>query len=636
MFKKVILIFLLPVMASGQLIDSDVMPFGAYSSTKAYESDYFTGELLDSMHMSLGFNQHTTAGFTVTATNNFNQHGIYPYPWVGWGQKYAYTHYVITHPESDSSQYYKTGFRKKGSDTILVDAFGDSCGYWYYAGNDTMLYGHGLLLKNNYSLWSEQYRFSPTLKIGVNPGADTGDIVGVFTAINQDYETADSLRFIDTIYVSDLPQDTIFHDTVLTLTNLLDNSNYFTVCDTIETYSTFFVEFFFKTSGQCTVFVDYFELYDQFGKQLMDGDFDADIADPSTNPDYEDKILGWFVKDTEFPANFRPFGYINNLINQAMVDSQWTNPAYGAAWVNHWYYDYYKELLRLAEPKVLWAYLYPIDDSTEYTGFTGYGLQADLNEFLVKPSAKVREALADMDYNKNTDGWMFTPQYWYCDSETGCGNEPRRRPTRAETRCMTYIGMCYHPEGIIAWKLDTSDDYSGNQGILKADKSLREGMGYAIRDDINPYIKAIDSTYLSLTWDDADYASPTHNPEVSLIQSIRAVSNTSEPNPDLGWFHVGEYHDASNNKYFMLVNRACSQGSSDPTEAPSVTAIVEFNSTLNLDYAFVIDIANDVDSNWNAIPETTYTAIMPDSNLYFTTILKAGEGRLFKVVPTSE
>ena len=68
-------------------------------------------------------------------------------------------------------------------------------------------------------------------------------------------------------------------------------------------------------------------------------------------------------------------------------------------------------------------------------------------------------------------------------------------------------------------------------------------------------------------------------------------------------------------------------------EAPSITAILKlrraaFNSAVKL---YVIDIAHEVDPSWNAIPETTYTVVMPNSNLYYTTILKADEGRLYKI-----
>lgn len=92
----------------------------------------------------------------------------------------------------------------------------------------------------------------------------------------------------------------------------------------------------------------------------------------------------------------------------------------------------------------------------------------------------------------------------------------------------------------------------------------------------------------------------------------------------------------------MLVNRACSQGVNDSTPAPSVTAAVKFDANiLDMDYAYIIDLGHslrhaDGDTGWVAIPETTYTATMPDGTIPFTTILGPGEGRLLKIVEASQ
>jgi hypothetical protein len=37
---------------------------------------------------------------------------------------------------------------------------------------------------------------------------------------------------------------------------------------------------------------------------------------------------------------------------------------------------------------------------------------------------------------------------------------------------------------------------------------------------------------------------------------------------------------------------------------------------------------------WVGVPETTYTATMPDGTIPFTTVLRAGEGRLFMIAET--
>jgi hypothetical protein len=164
----------------------------------------------------------------------------------------------------------------------------------------------------------------------------------------------------------------------------------------------------------------------------------------------------------------------------------------------------------------------------------------------------------------------------------------------------------------------------------------------AIVEDMNPYIKAIDSTLLQLSLQSTYRINPDLAIPSGWINTIHAISNTSDPNPDLGWFHVGQFTEGSS-KYIMLVNRACSQGENDPTAAPSVTATVKFDPTsLGLgNYVYIIDIADSLrlagaDTGWVGIPDTTYSARMPDGTIPFTTVLGPGEGRLFKIVGTSQ
>jgi hypothetical protein len=190
------------------------------------------------------------------------------------------------------------------------------------------------------------------------------------------------------------------------------------------------------------------------------------------------------------------------------------------------------------------------------------------------------------------------------------------------------------------YKLDSLYPDKGNQGILDSLGHPHEPLYSAVTNYINPYIKAIDSTYLSLTWNNAYEIDPgSAMPSGVWLDTIYAVSDT--PNPDLGWFHVGQF-TGNNAKYIMLVNRACSQGENDSTAAPSITATVRFDPrALDWDYAYVIDLAATLrlagaDTGWVGIPETTYSAKMPDGTIPFTIVLGPGEGRLFMIVGTNE
>jgi hypothetical protein len=643
--KKLILIFLFsPIISYAQLIDENVMPFGTYSSRWANET-YFTSGILDTMSSLLGINMHWSGGFDEVSLDRFLTNSIYPIPWNTGSYEsdpqmmYSHTHYVVCHPESDSSQYHKTEFTTaNGSDTVLVDASGNSCVYRYYGGSGVFLSGLGFDLYNKWS-WFDKFNFYPVLKIGIDSTwGDTTDVVGVFSIWqHRGRRLPDSLRFADTLRVYELPHTSGFRDTVLSLTDdtgLSFDDNYFHVRSDDSSKAGWF-NFRLETTGACRVFIDYFKICDQEAQRLFDGDLDGDIINSTGNRSaYKDNVIAWYLKDTQKFANFMPFGYVNNLIDSAMAIYDWEYPAYGASCMNFGgATSDYRQLVRVAHPRVFWAYIYPIDDKTEFTGTRSNGLQTDLTYLLAAACDSARTVSAD--YSASTHGWMYLPQFWYCDTRD-CTSEPRRKPTESELNCGVYMGLCYNPRGIILYKLDSLYPDKGNQGIFQSDGSPHEGLYDAVQEDINPYIKAIDSTYLSLIWDDAYEFSPVSAiPSGSWIDAIHAVSNDVSPNPDLGWFHVGEFADSAGAKYVMLVNRACSQGPGNPAPAPSVTATVDFK-TMNLEmgnYVYIINLATNTSAaDWMGTPDTTRAESILGIITY-SAVLGPGAGRLFKLAP---
>jgi len=167
----------------------------------------------------------------------------------------------------------------------------------------------------------------------------------------------------------------------------------------------------------------------------------------------------------------------------------------------------------------------------------------------------------------------------------------------------------------------------------------KTSLWYMVQDTITPYVMAIDdvlsdSGFVQDTSYEVNEYRSISPPSGCIITSLKGYSESS--NPDSGWFQVGEFYDDSGDKYFMLVNRACSMDD-EGTCAPPATAIVELNRSVFDDSTrlYVIDIAHETEydsiNGWQAVPETTITYLY-DSKLYYTTTLRAGEGRLFKIV----
>ncbi len=186
---------------------------------------------------------------------------------------------------------------------------------------------------------------------------------------------------------------------------------------------------------------------------------------------------------------------------------------------------------------------------------------------------------------------------------------------------------------MIFWKYhgnDTQTIYAPGL-IYPAGDSVTPGW-YAVKE-MAPYIEAIGQTLRELEWEAAFSCSSSSQTFSGYVNSVSGYSEST--NPDLGWFQVGEFTDGSY-PYVLVVNRACNVDS--VTLAPDVNCVVHLNpSEIGSDYVYIIDPADSVYfdtslSSWVGIPDTTYSAKMPDGTIPFTTVLGPGEGRLFKIV----
>ena len=660
-------VFLGPGDAVGQLIPEGEFPFGPYSGAHhANDTVFYSDEVLEFMHDSLGYNQFTTGGIDENTAARLVSHDIYSYPWGTFAgnpwtiepqTKYAGVQYFICQAESTTG-YFNVRFKDRGG-WVYQDSL------WACRNIDTMLGGLTMLQTNKYD-WLDPFNnleYHPYLKVGVDSTTKADSLVtdtmlvGVFK-VWQHWPTPDTLKFIDSIYVRDLPYG---HDTLLALVD--DRSGYspnpyYTLSEGTDNGQRFMLFEFVKPNSNCTLYVDYFKVHSQFGLELMEEDQFANIIKQYTGREgYRGKILGWFLKDIQYPGNMRPFAYIDSLIRD--TTRVWGADSVRAAghvvpvsgsgtWTSN---DGYRDFMRYTHPRLMWSFLYPIWLNTAYAGYSdnpNETLQKDFEFYLTVPCDSIRKALNVVP----SSSWMYVPQYWYCDPDDPdypCSNnsETRRKPTESEMRCMTYLGLCYHPKGIMFYKYDSSP---GATGLVNPDGEPTPGMYDVVKDEINPYLKAIDDIYLELLWRDA-YPYKLGNfspPQTAYVSSIWAASivggliTEEDPNfnPDRGWFHIGEYTKSGvSDKYVMLVNRACSRGLFDSTEAPPVVATTKFSAT-NLalgDYVYVVDLADSirhagVDTGWVAYAETTYTAKMPDGKIPFTTTFRAGEGRLFKIV----
>ena len=466
-----------------------------------------------------------------------------------------------------------------------------------------------------------QYRIDTYMMID-ELGDSTDTVAYVYCELGI-WETVEPhIEHIDTIYASEFNSVDSIH-IINSYFSFPDSINIddSTVC--VDSIKYKYVTLNIETTDSFEVAIDKILISDEFGRELLEGDYDDDIFKKFNEYASDSlKLFGWFLKDEPAWVNFRPFGYIHNLMDSVY-----------SSWMPMTFFNNYQTLthtyLDLVNVDFTLNDIYPFGNGDVYAG---EDFQANwngplycLNKHLSWCRVRVDRDSAELWHTPQA----FDGKHW-------------RRPTPSEFSCQTFMGLTWGARGIIYWYYDRfNQTYTGIRDFNGVETFLYD----KIKNDIGPYIQAFDEYYMPLVWDTTyTYKAGLYSPPTgALIDTISTYTHPDsvEMNPDSGWFHVGEFHDDGDTLYFMLVNRSCSMGPDDPTEAPSITAFVRFDpSAIGSDYAYIIDIAKEVkldssetDTIWIGIPDTTYSAKL-DGTIPFTTVLKAGEGRLYKIVGT--
>jgi hypothetical protein len=645
--RVLVLLILSFAMSSAEDLPDSVFPWGVYCGTvisSGAEHDY--------MRDSLGINWINLAwdSWQNSFIEGLMADGFYVYPNrlpnIGDGVnyvKYAYTRYSVISAWDDSSQYRFYIRNSIGNDEL----------YGFFPYEDTIAEsGYEIVLD---SLWMKQepkyrggfgdppveFRRAICMRIDTAGVADD-DIVAMLVTDECNYTGGDRTN-IDTVYIMGSSFNSPAPETLecgFYTKTTAERRTYFRILSACET----------------EVYFDFLKIYCPNAKILIDDhDIDNQLKSAVSTLFNDEPVAGWFLSDEPIYGQFRPMRYIDSLI-QFTADSLGMDTArVFVAWateVGNVIYDF----IDIVQPDEIWTYIYPFHGGqictgaipvtsplTHYAGSFEYGeggithrgLQLALSRYFDTWADTVRQACRA----NSIDWWLGAQAFgyqWKTTDSTTCNDGWQwRLPTKAELTCCIYMGLCFDARGIGFWR------YHGNNFPYLFAPGLKYPQGdsvtpgyYAVKENM-PYIRAMWPTFDKLVWDTTYTYHPDSLPDppaISAIASITAAANSADTNPDLGWFQIGEFHDDSGESYFLLVNRACSQGENDATEAGSITAIVEINRGEfdDAERLFVIDIAHEVDSNWHAIPETTYTTLYGDK-LYFTTILKAGEGRLFKI-----
>jgi hypothetical protein len=389
------------------------------------------------------------------------------------------------------------------------------------------------------------------------------------------------------------------------------------------------------TTGLKNVYVDRVKICDLKGRRLVEENYyDDEIEAYLKNYSDFNSIIGWYMRDEPFWINLPVHGALLKTARRLAGRPDWVSMAA----IN--YPEYYGFWADWSGSRIITPDIYPFKNNSPstVTKYIGYdpGAKSNLTSLLFQNRLDSYAERCSLAYHEAShsgiDLWVFVQ----CFGGKEIEGTTWRSPTPSELACEAFMALAEGARGLVFWKYGKTGMHADRwiSGMYDTTQTKTE-LWYTVKNDINPYIKAVDSTFMALTLIDSYPIGPQiRPPDNGGIKSIQAFSSPDALNPDLGWFHVGQFYDEAGDDYFMLVNRACN-GDSLGSEAPRVLAFVRIDgSIIDSDFAYIIDLAKGTGpDNWTGYPDTTLTAVLGDGTIPYATFLNAGEGRLYKVVP---
>ena len=562
--------------------------------------------------------------------------------------KYAEAHYSIIYANDDTSQY-RFHYRNSYGSDPLYGFFP----YEHVAADTMVVVLDTLWMKQEFGnsvLGQDTIRYNRRLHMRIDTtGVQSSDTVAILITYNSKKGGTNRI-FMDSMSI--------------TAGQFTDNTPVLVNCGsytrgTVHDRTSFAIVSTCKTE----VYFDYLKIHCPEGANLIDdGNYDIGIKLSAATLFNGENVSGWYMADEPLYDQFRPMAYIDSLI---IYTSDSLDFADTARVVTAWSINVgnvTRDFINITDPEMVWCNIYPyyggqtiidtcnndtsIVRTTDYTGYYSvwqgdhlhWGEQYALNRTFQEQADSVNQACRAA----SKEWWLFPQAFGNIGLDCGCniydGLWRWRLPTKSELSCNVFMGLCYGASGIILWKYHGLNDDNGYcpdayaPGLVYPEGDSVTPGWYAVKE-MAPYIEAIGQTLRELEWEAAFSCSSSSQTFSGYVNSLNGYSEST--NPDLGWFQVGEFTDATD-PYIMVVNRACNVDS--VTLAPAVNCVVRLNpSAVDSDYVYIIDLADSLrlagaDTGWVGIPDTTYTAKMPDGTIPFTTVLGPGEGRLFKIV----
>ncbi|MGA9406089.1 MAG: right-handed parallel beta-helix repeat-containing protein, partial [Bacteroidota bacterium] len=400
------------------------------------------------------------------------------------------------------------------------------------------------------------------------------------------------------------------------------------------------------------LYIDHFTVYDNYYERLFVRSDSTSLISDTLEPQYQatfgsyvnNSLYSHFYIDEPWPNSYRSVNEMSYLSNQALsAKGKYVNGAAG---------DYPAYILQYGNsqgrPPYIMTDKYPFwywydTASTASDSSVQCALDSLINNN--RPNNASSGLYPAIQLAQNFSGANPVPlvcaiQVQAEDSvlNGGVSSPIHRAPTPNEVKVQGFLSMCYGAKGLAYYTLNTQTPPPADNNVILATYGLFDEVGNAYKDSykskiysgltqnpanaqvpnaryyavqaLNAAIDKISATVLQLTWQNGFTIHSLNGGSTgTYIPTVTSKYGTTQDPAAQTYVELGEFTDAQNNKYFMLVNRRTLS-----TESRAITA----NFSTNGVSWEISDVASG--NTWIIAP-----------NGSFTDNLNPGEGRLYKV-----
>ncbi len=356
---------------------------------------------------------------------------------------------------------------------------------------------------------------------------------------------------------------------------------------------------------------------------VFSGSYDSQIKTAVETYNFKPALARFYLKDEPYITQYLAHHYVNEVLKIAdqekgidpstgkglgYVAKTEIDPLYGTQ-------DPYIRYTQEATPYELATDIYrfykgqPLPSDAGYTSFAQQTMQTAVDKFKLAQQNSVYAQSKTWQYFPNIGRWP----------------DAYREPCMAEIYAQVNLALAYGAKGIHYFHYWTNDAVGTDFPIGLIDPVTLDPINSKSKYSINHEnkwdgIKALNqklagslgTILMQLNWQNA-FSIHTQNgsPTGTYITTITSSGISGQDDANQTYIEVGEFTDALNNNYFMLVNRRTIN-----TENRTIT--VNFNTG---------------GASWEIsdVASGNVWVIAPDGN--FSDNLSAGEGRLYKISP---